>query len=32
MKYTEGSFRDWGYELAKTNYNAVDLDETLASF
>ncbi len=26
MKYTEGSFRDWGYELAKTNYNAVDLD------
>ncbi len=26
MKYTEGSFRDWGYELAKTNYNSVDLD------
>ena len=26
MKYTEGSFRDWGYELAKKNYNAVDLD------
>ena len=26
MKYTEGSFRDWGYELAKTDYHAVDLD------
>ena len=26
MKYTEGSFRDWGYQLAKKNYNAVDLD------
>lgn len=26
MKYTEGSFRDWGYELAKSDYHAVDLD------
>ena len=26
MKYTEGSFRDWGYQLAKKSYNAVDLD------
>ena len=26
MKYTEGSFRDWGYELAKTDYHSVDLD------
>ena len=22
MKYTEGAFRDWGYELARTEYNA----------
>ncbi len=26
MKYTEGGFRDWGYELAKTEYGASDLD------
>ena len=26
MKYTEGSFRDWCYELAKSDYHAVDLD------
>jgi len=26
MKFTEGSFRDWGYELAKQEYGAVDLD------
>jgi isocitrate dehydrogenase len=26
MKFTEGGFRDWGYELAKTEFGAVDLD------
>jgi isocitrate dehydrogenase len=26
MKYTEGAFRDWGYEVAKQEYGAVDLD------
>jgi isocitrate dehydrogenase len=26
MKFTEGSFRDWGYELAKQEFGAVDLD------
>jgi len=26
MKFTEGGFRDWGYELAKREYGAVDLD------
>ncbi|MFO0635413.1 MAG: NADP-dependent isocitrate dehydrogenase [Nannocystaceae bacterium] len=26
MKYTEGAFRDWGYELAKTEFGATDLD------
>lgn len=26
MKFTEGSFRDWGYELAKEEYGAKDLD------
>ena len=26
MKYTEGGFRDWGYELAREEYGAVDLD------
>jgi isocitrate dehydrogenase len=26
MKFTEGSFRDWGYELAKDEYGAKDLD------
>ena len=27
MKYTEGAFRDWGYELAKSNYKGVEIDE-----
>lgn len=26
MKFTEGAFRDWGYELAKNEYGAEDLD------
>ncbi|WP_226390633.1 NADP-dependent isocitrate dehydrogenase [Penaeicola halotolerans] len=26
MKFTEGAFRDWGYELAKKSYGATDLD------
>ncbi len=26
MKYTEGAFRDWGYELAKREFAAVELD------
>jgi isocitrate dehydrogenase len=26
MKYTEGAFRDWGYELAKREFGAVELD------
>jgi isocitrate dehydrogenase len=26
MKYTEGAFRDWGYELAKNEFGAVELD------
>ena len=26
MKFTEGAFRDWGYELDKQEYGAVDLD------
>ena len=26
MKYTEGAFRDWRYELSQTSYNAKDLD------
>jgi isocitrate dehydrogenase len=26
MKYTEGAFRDWGYELSKSSYQAEDLD------
>jgi isocitrate dehydrogenase len=26
MKYTEGAFRDWGYEVARQEYSAVDLD------
>lgn len=24
MKFTEGGFRNWGYELAKTKYNAIE--------
>jgi isocitrate dehydrogenase len=26
MKYTEGAFRDWSYELAKTEFGAVEMD------
>ena len=26
MKYTEGAFRDWGYELAKREFKATELD------
>ena len=26
MKYTEGAFRDWGYELAKREFGAIELD------
>lgn len=26
MKFTEGGFRDWGYEVAKTYFGAVELD------
>jgi len=26
MKYTEGAFRDWGYEVSKNDYQAEDLD------
>lgn len=26
MKFTEGSFKDWGYELAKEEFGAVELD------
>jgi isocitrate dehydrogenase len=26
MKYTEGAFRDWGYELAKREFGAVEFD------
>ncbi len=26
MKFTEGAFRDWGYELAKQRYGATELD------
>lgn len=26
MKYTEGAFRDWGYECAKNEFGAVELD------
>ena len=27
MKFTEGAFRDWGYEVAKNNYVGVEIDE-----
>ena len=27
MKYTEGAFRDWGYEVAKNDYGGVEIDE-----
>jgi isocitrate dehydrogenase len=26
MKYTEGAFRDWGYDLAKREFGALELD------
>jgi isocitrate dehydrogenase len=26
MKYTEGAFRDWGYQLAKEEFGGVDID------
>jgi isocitrate dehydrogenase len=26
MKFTEGAFRDWGYQVAKTFYGAVEID------
>lgn len=26
MKFTEGGFRDWGYELVKREYGAVEID------
>ncbi|MFM7179977.1 MAG: NADP-dependent isocitrate dehydrogenase [Verrucomicrobiales bacterium] len=26
MKYTEGAFRDWGYDVAKNEFGAVELD------
>ncbi len=26
MKYTEGGFRDWGYEVAREEYGAVEID------
>ena len=30
MKFTEGAFRDWGYQLARDEFGAVDLDALLA--
>jgi isocitrate dehydrogenase len=27
MKYTEGAFRDWGYQVAKEFYGAVEIDD-----
>ena len=27
MKYTEGAFRDWGYELAQNEYGGIEIDE-----
>jgi isocitrate dehydrogenase len=27
MKYTEGAFRDWGYQTAKNFYGAVEIDD-----
>jgi isocitrate dehydrogenase len=26
MKFTEGAFRDWGYDVAKRNFGAVEID------
>ena len=27
MKFTEGAFRDWGYEIAKRDYGGIEIDE-----
>ena len=27
MKFTEGAFRDWGYEIARNDYGGVEIDE-----
>ena len=27
MKYTEGAFRDWGYEFAKNEYGGIEIDD-----
>tara|TARA_B100001113_G_scaffold49442_3_gene35812 strand:+ start:5096 stop:6349 length:1254 start_codon:yes stop_codon:yes gene_type:complete len=27
MKFTEGAFRDWGYEIAKKDYGGIEIDE-----
>ena len=27
MKFTEGAFRDWGYELAKRDYGGIEIEE-----
>ncbi len=27
MKFTEGAFRDWGYEVVKNDYGGVEIDE-----
>ena len=27
MKFTEGAFRDWGYDLAKNKYGGIEIDE-----
>ena len=27
MKYTEGAFRDWGYEIAKKDYGGIEIDD-----
>ena len=31
MKYTEGAFRDWGYELARNDFNAETVTESEAA-
>ena len=27
MKFTEGAFRDWGYELSKNSYGGIEIDD-----
>ena len=27
MKFTEGAFRDWGYQIAKKDYGGIEIDE-----